>query len=34
MLKRNSPLVNANLDMKGYAIKNMKVTPGGDASAT
>ena len=33
-VKKNSPLVNADLDMKGYAIKNMKVTPGNDASAT
>ena len=33
-VKKNSPLVNADLDMKGFAIKNMKVTPGGDASAT
>ena len=33
-VKKNSPEVGADLDMKGYAIKNMKVTPGGDASAT
>ena len=33
-VKKNSPVVNADLDMKGYAIKNMKVTPGNDASAT
>ena len=33
-VKKNSPEVSANLDMKGYAIKNMKVTPGNDASAT
>ena len=33
-VKEDSPEVAADLDMKGYAIKNMKVTPGGDASAT
>ena len=33
-VKKNSPEVGADLDMKGFAIKNMKVTPGGDASAT
>ena len=33
-VKKNLPEVSADLDMKGYAIKNMKVTPGGDASAT
>ena len=33
-VKKNSPKVNADLDMKGFAIKNMKVTPGNDASAT
>ena len=33
-VKKNSPVVGADLDMKGYAIKNMKVTPGNDASAT
>ena len=33
-VKKNSPEVGADLDMKGYAIKNMKVTPRGDASAT
>ena len=33
-VKKNSPEVGADLDMKGYAIKNMKVTPGSDASAT
>ena len=32
-VKKNSPEVGADLDMKGYAIKNMKVTPGGDSSA-
>ena len=30
----NSPEVGADLDMKGYVIKNLKVTPGGDSSAT
>ena len=35
MSKKNSPVVGADLDMKGFAIKNMKVTAlGGDASAT
>ena len=33
-IKKNSPEVSADLDMKGFAIKNMKVTPGGGASAT
>ena len=33
-VKNNSPEVGADLDMKGFAIKNMKVTPGNDASAT
>ena len=33
-VKKNSPEVGADLDMKGYAIKNLKVTPGGDSSAT
>ena len=33
-VKKDSPEVTADLDMKGFAIKNMKVTPGGDASAT
>ena len=33
-VKKNSPEVSADLDMKGFAIKNIKVTPGGDASAT
>ena len=32
-VKKNSPEVGADLDMKGYAIKNMKVTPSNDASA-
>ena len=33
-VKKNSPEVGADLDMKGFAIKNLKVTPGGDSSAT
>ena len=33
-VKKNSPEVGGDLDMKGYAIKNLKVTPGGDSSAT
>ena len=33
-VKKDSPGVAADLDLKGYAIKNMKVTPGNDASAT
>ena len=33
-VKKNSPEVGADLDMKGYVIKNLKVTPGGDSSAT
>ena len=33
-VKKDSPEVGADLDMKGFTIKNMKVTPGGDASAT
>ena len=33
-VKKNSPEVGADLDMKGFAIKNMKVTPSNDASAT
>ena len=33
-VKKTSPVVNADLDMKGFAIKNMKVTPGNNASAT
>ena len=33
-VKNNSPVVSADLDMKGFATKNMKVTPGNDASAT
>ena len=33
-VKKDSPEVAADLDMKGYGIKNMKVTPDNDASAT
>ena len=33
-VKKDSPEVGADLDMKGFAIKDLKVTPGGDASAT
>ena len=33
-VKKNSPEVGADLDMKGFAIKNMKITPSNDASAT
>ena len=33
-VKKNSPEVGGDLDMKGFAIKSLKVTPGGDASAT
>ena len=33
-VKKDSPEVAADLDMKGFAIKNLKVTPGGDASST
>ena len=33
-VKKDSPEVAADLDMKSFAIKNLKVTPGGDASAT
>ena len=33
-VKKNSPEVGADLDMKGFAIKNLKVTPGNDASAS
>ena len=29
-VKKDSPEVAADLDMKGFAIKNLKVTPGGD----
>ena len=33
-VKKKSSIVGADLNMKGYAIKNLKVTPGGDSSAT
>ena len=33
-VKKHSPEVDADLDMKGYSIKNLKVTLSGDASAT
>ena len=33
-VKKDSPEVSTDLDLKGFAIKNMKVTPGNDASAT
>ena len=33
-VKKDSPEVAADLDMKGFAIKNMKLTPGNDTSAT
>ena len=33
-VKKDSPEVAADLDMKGYGIKNMKVIPRDDASAT
>ena len=33
-VKKDSPEVAADLDMKGYGIKNLKVTPRDDASAT
>ena len=33
-VKKDSPEVGANLDMKGFAIKNLKVTPTNDANAT
>ena len=33
-VKKDLPEVGADLDMKGYAIKNMKVTPSNDLSAT
>ena len=33
-VKKDSPEVGADLDMKGHAIKNLKVTPGSDSSAT
>ena len=33
-VKKNSPEVAADLDMKGFEVKNMKLTPTGDLSAT
>ena len=33
-VKKNSPEVGADLNMKGFAIKNLKVAPTNDASAT
>ena len=33
-VRKGSPEVAADLDMKGFGIKNMKVTPADDASAT
>ena len=33
-VKKDSPEVAADLDMKGFGIKNLKVTPANDASAT
>ena len=33
-VKKDSAEVGADLDMKGFAIKYLKVTPGGDGSAT
>ena len=33
-VKKDSPEVSADLDMKGFTIKNMEVTPSNDASAT
>ena len=33
-VKKDSPEVGPDLDMKGFAIKNLKVTPRGDGSAT
>ena len=33
-VKKDSPEVGADLDMKGFTIKNLKITPGGDGSAT
>ena len=33
-VKRNSPEVAADLDVKGFEVKNMKLTPAGDLSAT
>ena len=33
-VKKNSPEVGENLDMKGFGVKNMRLTPSGDLSAT
>ena len=33
-VKNNSPEVGADLDMKGFKVKNMRLTPAGDLSAT
>ena len=33
-VKKNSPEVGADLDMKGFEMKNMRLTPAGDLSAT
>ena len=33
-VKKDSPQVAADLDMKGFEVKNMKLTPAGDLSAT
>ena len=33
-VKKNSPEVGADLDMKGFEVKNMRLTPTGDLSAT
>ena len=33
-VKKNSPEVAADLDMKGFEVKNMRLTPTGDLSAT
>ena len=33
-VKKNSPEVAADLDMKGFEVKNMKLAPAGDLSAT
>ena len=33
-VKKNSPEVGADLDMKGFEVKNLRLTPNGDLSAT
>ena len=33
-VKKNSPELGADLDMKGFEVKNMRLTPAGDLSAT